>query len=394
MISTTRRAGAVAATAAAACRRVAMMARRIGTVLAAALLGVTGLTVAAAPAGADPGRVIVVHGSIQAAVDAARPGDTVLVPPGRYEGGVVVDTSDLTIRGSRAAVIDATGHPYGIQVGTGHIAPGPDGQPACPAATLHGIRVDGLTIQNAEDTGLFMIGVDGFRIRGGRYLDNEEYGPFPICSRHGVIELNDVSGTDDAGVYVGDDVDVTVRDNRVHGCAIGVEIENSVHSVVRHNVTTGNTVGVLVSLLPGLPMPVNDDTLIAGNLVGRNNLPNPVPVDSGDDVGLLPTGSGILNVGGDRVVIVGNAVVGNDSVGVGIVQSPFGPADPRLEVNPDGDQVRANTILHNGRHPDPERATTPGADIVYDGTGVGTCFAANRFGTDYPPGITALFACR
>jgi parallel beta-helix repeat protein len=371
-----------------------MMGRRMAFVAAVAVLGLTGFGLAGPPAGASPGHVIVVTGSIQAAVDAARPGDTVLVPPGRYDDGVVVDKSDITIRGSRAAVIDARGHRYGIQVGTGRIAPGPDGQPACPARSLHGITVDGLTIRDADDIGLFMIGVDGFRIAHGRYVDNDEYGPFPVCSSNGVIESNDVSGTDDAGIYVGDDVAVTVRNNHAHGCAIGVEIENSLHSTVRGNALTGNTVGMLVSLLPGLPMPVNDDTLIAGNLVSRNNLANPVPPDSGDDVGLLPTGSGILNVGGDRVSIVGNVVVGNDSVGVGIVQSPFGPEDPRLEVNPDGNNVRGNVILRNGQRPDPLRATTPGADIVYDGTGTGTCFGRNVFGTDFPAGITAQFACR
>jgi len=369
------------------------MGRRMGFVAAAALLGLTGFGVAASPAGATPGNVIVVTGSIQAAVDAARPGDTVLVPPGRYEGGVVVDKSDITIRGGRAAVIDARGHRFGIQVGTSRIGPGPDGQPACPPRSLHNITIDGLTIQHADDIGLYMIGVDGFRIAHGRYVDNEEYGPFPVCSRNGVIESTDVTGTKDAGIYVGDDVAVTVRNNHVHGCAIGVEIENSLHSAVRGNALTGNTVGVLVSLLPGLPMPVNDDTLIAGNLVSRNNFPNPVSPTSGDDVGLLPTGSGILNVGGDRVSIIHNVVAGNDSVGVGIVQSPFGPEDPRLEVNPDGNTVRANVILHNGQRPDPLRATTPGADIVYDGTGTGTCFGHNVFGTDFPAGIASLFAC-
>jgi len=140
-------------------------------------------------------------------------------------------------------------------------------------------------------------------------------------------------------------------------------------------------------------MPLNDDTTIDANVVDHNNMPNPVPADSGDDVGLLPTGTGILNVGGDHVVIAGNSVVGNDSVGVGIVQSPFGPLDPRLEVNPDGNAVRGNRILHNGGNPDPVRATTPGADIVYDGTGTGNCFGPNIFGADFPPGITSLFPC-
>jgi parallel beta-helix repeat protein len=374
------------------------MNQQISNIAASVLIGLTGTGLAASsatasPATVDQGHVIVVSGSLQAAVDAARPGDTIVVPPGIYPGGVVVDTSDITIRGSRAAVIDATGHRYGIQVGTGQIGVGPDGQPACPPLALHDITIDGLTIRDAEHTGVHLAGVDGFRLTHGRYVDNDEYGPFPICSANGLMDHNEVSGTDDAGIYVGDDSAVTVANNYVTGCAIGVEIENSVHSVVRDNKTVGNTTGILISLLPGLPMPVNDDTAIQGNVVDHNNMPNPVPFDSGDDVGLLPTGTGILNVGGDHVVIRNNSVVGNDSVGVAIIRTPFGPLDPRLEVNPDGDAVLENTILHNGRSPDPVRATTPGADIVYDGSGTGTCFADNVFATEYPPSITALFPC-
>jgi parallel beta-helix repeat protein len=370
------------------------MARRIALVIVTALIGSLSAGLVAAEASAGGGRVIIVTGSIQAAVDAARPGDTVVVPPGTYEGGVVIDKSPITIRGSRAAVIDATGHRYGLQVGTGRFTTGPDGFPVCPPTTLHDVTIEGLTIRDAGHTGLFMVGVNGFRISHGRYLDNEEYGPFPVCSAHGLIEFNQVSGTKDAGIYVGDDMDVTVANNHVTGCTIGIEIENSIHSVVRHNNTSGNTVGVLVVLLPGLPMPVNDDTVVEGNAVNRNNFPNPVPPDSGDEVGLLPTGTGILNIGGDRAAIRRNVVVGNDSVGVGIVQSPFGPLDPRLEVNPDGNEIRANVILQNGRHPDPVRAVTPGADIVYDGTGVGNCFARNVFATDFPAGITRSFPCQ
>lgn len=61
--------------------------------------------------------------------------------------------------------------------------------------------------------------------------------------------------------------------------------------------------------------------------------------------------------------------------------------------NPDFNQVRGNVILQNGRNPDPVPAITPGADIVYDGTGTGTCFADNIFATEFPAGITALFPC-
>jgi hypothetical protein len=35
------------------------------------------------------------------------------------------------------------------------------------------------------------------------------------------------------------------------------------------------------------------------NQVLHNSLPNPVPADSGDEIGLVPTGAGIVNLGGD-----------------------------------------------------------------------------------------------
>ena len=33
------------------------------------------------------------------------------------------------------------------------------------------------------------------------------------------------------------------------------------------------------------------------------------------------------------------------------------------------------------------------ADIVYDGTGVGTCFGRNVFATEFPVAVTAAFPC-
>lgn len=351
------------------------------------------LLAALLPAAALAGDVIVVRTTIQAAVDAASPGDTVLVPPGTYRESVLVDKSEITIRGSHGAVIDAEGFDNGIKVGTGRFSTGPDGFPVCPALALHDVTVLGLTVRNAEENGLLLLGVDGFRVSGGKYLDNEEYGIFPICSRNGLINFNRVEGTEDAGIYVGDDEDITVAWNHVTRCTIGIEIENSSQVVVRDNKAVGNTTGILVVVLPGLPKPFTEDVLIERNVVARNNFPNPVPADSGEPEGLLPTGTGILNIGGDRVVIRHNLVNQNDSLGVAIFSNPFAALDPRLEPNPDGNEVRGNVILHNGQSPDPERAQTPGADIVYDGTGTENCFAKNKFKTEFPEGITGFFPC-
>jgi hypothetical protein len=148
-----------------------------------------------------------------------------------------------------------------------------------------------------------------------------------------------------------------------------------------------------VAVLPDHPRPFTDDVVVERNQVLDNNLPNPVPPDSGDEIGGVPTGVGIVNLGSDRVVVRSNRVLGNDSLGVIVLRNLFGPADPRIEPDADFNQVRGNVILQNGRHPDPVRAITPGADIVYDGTGTGNRVANNIFKTEFPAGITALFPC-
>ncbi|MCA1690952.1 MAG: hypothetical protein LC733_01670 [Actinobacteria bacterium] len=65
-----------------------------------------------------------------------------------------------------------------------------------------------------------------------------------------------------------------------------------------------------------------------------------------------------------------------------------------MDPRPDHNRVVGNTILNNGRRPDVTRnGGRPGADIVYDGSGVGNCFAQNLFVTQFPPGITTAFPC-
>jgi parallel beta-helix repeat protein len=372
---------------------------RTAAASAVAVLAVLGLVRVASPAAAHPGHTIVVTTTIQTAVDAAQPGDTILVPPGTYRESVLVTKSHLRIVGSRAAILDAAGFRVGIRVGTGQISRGGP-SPACPPLAVKGFTLEGLTIKHAGFSGVFLIGVDGYHLTGSRYVDNPVYGPFPVCSRNGVIDFNQVIGGGsavgpslDTGIYVGDDDQVTVRHNSVTNYVIGVVVENTIHASVQDNLLKQNTAGIYVAVFPDHPRPFTDDVLLERNQVLHNNLPNPVPADSGDEIGLVPTGAGIVNLGGDRVVIRDNRVLHNDSLGIAIVQNLLAPADPRIEPNPDFNQVRGNVILHNGQDPDPVRAITPGADIVYDGTGTGTCFADNVFATEFPAGITELFPC-
>jgi parallel beta-helix repeat protein len=317
------------------------------TRLLIALAALATVVLAAAPSAFA--EEIVVRSSIQAAVDAASPGDTLVVPPGRYHESVTIAKSGLTIRGSRGAVLDASGFAVGIRA-----AAGPGG-PGCPPPTLRDVTIDGLRVANVRFTGVLLRAVDGFAVRDGVYTGNDEYAIFPICSQNGVIESNDVAGTDDAAIYVGNSHDVLVEHNHATDSTVGIEIENSTGVVAHDNTAIGNTSAIVTFVLPGLAVPVTEDVLVERNVVMYNNRPNPV-LPSEDVVGLIPTGTGILTMGADRVIVRDNRVVGNDSGGIAVLALVFPNPDPRVDPLPDGNQVRSNVALANGRSPDPLRS--------------------------------------
>jgi parallel beta-helix repeat protein len=349
------------------------------------LASLVALAVTAAIPATSAAKVVKVKTTIEAAIDEASSGDTIVVPPGTYhEGGLVVTQDDLTIRGSKAAVLDASGNSIGIRVGADGISGSP---PQCPAFTVDDFKLKGLTIRDADRTGVFLIGVDGFRVTGGRYLDNEEYGVFPRCTRDGLVDHNSGGGGEDATVYVGVDDDVTVVKNKLTNGVIGIELENTTDSVVRGNKLTGNVTGILVVVLPGLPTTSTHDALIERNVIRANNLPNPFPLPPPlfDDLQLLPSGSGVLNVGGDAITMRKNVITKNNSFGIGIVENPFGFGPP------DDNRVEDNIVLKNGADPDVRASLS--ADIAYDGSGTNNCFAGNVFKTDDPPGIVSQFPC-
>ena len=122
----------------------------------------------------------------------------------------------------------------------------------------------------------------------------------------------------------------------------------------------------------------------------------------------VPEGTGLLILGADRVAIDHNDIRGNDSFGLAITGNFNAFIDPRIEPFNDDVVVAKNKIKDNGATPDPLRAFTPGADIVFlpdvfdpttgmlllvDPDPSDNCFEKNKFDVDFPPGIVNLFPC-
>ena len=99
---------------------------------------------------------------------------------------------------------------------------------------------------------------------------------------------------------------MAVQHNSVSNYVIGVVVENTIHVTVRDNQLKANTAGIYVAVLPDHPRPFTDDVLVERNQVLHNNLPNPVPADSDDEIGGVPTGVGIVNLGSDHVATLGS----------------------------------------------------------------------------------------
>jgi parallel beta-helix repeat protein len=322
--------------------------------------------------------------SIQAAVDAVGAGGIVQIEPGVYAEAVNVAVPDLHITG----------------VGGGDVVltnPGTANNGIRVTADGDGFELDNITVRNFARNGVILIGVDGFRLSRVRTVNNGEYGLFPLRTTNGVIENCTATGHADTGIYVGQSTDVVIRNSAAWGNVAGFEIENTVRGTLENSVAYDNSVGVLVSLVPGLQVMTASDAVVRNNLIHDNNHAN--FGDPEDFAGLLPPGTGIMLIGPDRTIITQNSITNNASTGVAVLDaqiiallSGLDPSVYTVDTKPDGTRTTHNLVLGNGTAPQPPLAGLfPGVDLLWDGTGVGNCWSQNVYRTSAP---SPLPSCR
>src|SRR5438132_3311431 len=220
-------------------------------------------------------------GSIRAALDRAASGDIILVAPGTYREGSPTDLNALTVTKSGIHLIglSSPGRPvvlanagmqqYGIWVSpsdsTG-AAQADDEHPPCgrSGTVLKGFSLNGFTVTGFAEHGVHLACVDGFELSRNLADGNGVYGLFPVVSRNGAIFDNEVTNTfSDAAIYVGQSDNVSITQNFAHDSLIGIEVENSRSCSHVGNRTSGNTVGIIVDILPGLLRTTQERTLVA-----------------------------------------------------------------------------------------------------------------------------------
>jgi parallel beta-helix repeat protein len=288
--------------------------------------------------------------TIQGAVDAATPGDLVLIALGTYREEVTVTTPSLTIRGVDRNGVILEGE---FQRGNGI------------AVFADAVAVENLTVHGYTLNGVIWSGVTGYRGSWLTALSNGDYGIFAYDSRDGMIEHSYANGSPDSGFYIGacQPCRAVVRDVLAERNALGYSGTNSggdlyiVESVWRDNLGPGmapNTFDVE-------PYPPQRGTTIAGNLITGN------------------TGDGIAIVGGNENLIVRNRIERNGGVGVLLV----GQSD-RNYYPSTRNRILDNVVLASG-----------GGDFATSGVGqLGNCYQGNRYRTARPEMLVAWQPCR
>ena len=274
--------------------------------------------------------------SIQTAVEAAQPGDTIQVMPGTYSETVYIDKDDIhlvgVIEAGERAILDGLGKLNDAILYSGN-----------------NILIANFKITRYKGNGIMSQAGNNFEIRNNIIIDTGIYGIFPQLGVNGLIEHNIVSGIADAAIYVGMSDNVHVAHNEVFDSVAGIEIENSRHAIVENNYTHNNSGGILAFITPGLPIKTTFDVIIRNNFILDNNIPNFAA--PGSTVAGIPSGTGILVMAADDVIIEGNIIVNHKVAGILINDHGNAPGltlDPDVDPNADRVMILDNVMHNNG----------------------------------------------
>ncbi len=258
--------------------------------------------------------------TIQAAVDASKPGDLILVANGVYHEAVDVTADakkhtnphDITIRGvDRNGVILDGG--FNLENGIRVLG-------------AEGVVVENMTARNYLSNGFFWTGAKRYR---GSYLTayrNGDYGIYSVDSYTGQFDHDYASGSPDAGFYIGAcfrcDAVITNVVSEYNG--LGYSGTNSggdlyiVNSEFAHN-----RAGVVPNSGSYELCYPSRGTVVAGNRVHDNDY----TAGGGISASLLAQGNGILLAGAVKAVVQHNLVYNHTRTGIGLVPYPEADAN-------------------------------------------------------------------
>jgi parallel beta-helix repeat protein len=290
--------------------------------------------------------------SIQAAIDAASPGDVVKVNPGDYFGE---DSASAAILITKRIKLIARSTPEAAV----RILPGPGNTSGIVVEGTEGAPVDhvlikGFTVEGFSNNGIWLKYATKFMLKNNVSANNLENGIWPTLSAKGLVKNNVAYGALDSGLWVEASENVRLIKNELYNNPTGLEITISKKIMAKANNVHDNTTGVglyhpnAAGLVSPYPFDELGDWRFIGNTIVNNNFPNPV---GGGLVGEIPPGIGVLVIGADKVTLAKNTIQGNTLTGLTLTDwCPIFNSCAGLltEQYPDNNLVVKNDVTGNG----------------------------------------------
>jgi plastocyanin len=303
------------------------------------------------------------HPTIQSAIDAADPGDLVLIAPGVYSEAVRVTTPFLTIRGvdrNRVILDGQFRRPVGIQV-----------------LEANGVTIENMTARRYLLNGFYWARVDGYMGSHLTAYNNGNYGIYVIDSVHGQFDHSYASGHPEAGFYVGQcqPCHAVITDVLAERNSVGYSGTNAGGNLtITRSEWRNNMAGIVPNTLDSELYPPQRGVSITGNWIHDNN-----NVDAPAKRLTYPAfGNGILIAGGVGNRVENNLVEDHKTFGIAVVMN----VDRKYWI-PEGNRTDGNVVRRSGI-----------ADLALGApSSGGNCFEDNDFRTSLPPAIEALYGC-
>ena len=112
----------------------------------------------------------------------------------------------------------------------------------------NGITLQGFTVQDSKGDAIKVQGCKNVTLRDlettwttGKSVDNGGYGLYPVTCTNVLMEDCEASYAMDAGIYVGQSINVVVRNNLAHNNVAGIEIENTINAEVGASAVADDT---------------------------------------------------------------------------------------------------------------------------------------------------------
>ncbi len=230
-------------------------------VIAACVAALAIVISSATAASAWVSRTIVVHPgqSIQAAVNKASPGDTVLILPGVYHQSVQIRTDGITLRGFGAyrggtvlvppkkfpnTLCNSAFGPTGVCI----LAKAVNATTGAVSVPVRDDKVTGLLVSGFPGNGVFGYGTSGMQVTRTVAVNDGDYGISRFVSTDTLFADDVAIGNHEAGFYVGDspDADTVVRNDQAYGNQFGIFVRHAREVLVKDNFVSGNCQGIMI----------------------------------------------------------------------------------------------------------------------------------------------------